>query len=241
MSKIFLDKFKDAYYDSFPYALDNELMLNWYPKRILQLAKGESVLELGLGHGYTSIIFSKNFKKHLVIDGSREIIEDFRRKFDTEENVNIVHSYFEDYDNDEKYDIIVMGFVLEHVEDPNLIVEKYKKLLKPDGRMFIAVPNSEALNKRIGFEAGLLKDMSALSQADKALGHQRLFTVESLRQLVAGHDLNVITVEGIFLKPITTAQINKLELSHDILLGMLKLGINYPELCVGILMEVAEE
>ena len=69
MSTEYLDQFHGAYDDSFPFALDNRLILNWYCQRIMHSAEGESMLELGLGHGYTALQFSENFGRHLVLEG----------------------------------------------------------------------------------------------------------------------------------------------------------------------------
>ena len=231
-----LDVYKKAYQNTFEYDLDNRLVLSWYPERIIKKAAGESLLELGLGHGYSSIAFAQKYKRHLVIEGSQDIIDEFNRK--NSHKVNIVKAYFEDFSSDEKFDIIVMGFILEHVENADLILAKYKQFLSPHGTIFIAAPNSEALNKRIGFEAGIITDMSALSEGDKALGHKRLFTVDSLKKLVKSNGYTVKETEGIFLKPVTTKQICQLNLSENVLQAMLKVGINYPELCVGILMRI---
>ena len=232
----YLDKFADAYQND-PYAIDNRLILNWYPERILKLAQGDSLLELGLGHGYTSLKFNKKFTRHVVIEGSEEIITQFNQKVGPNK-IEIIRTYFEDYETEEKFDLIVMGFVLEHVEDPSLVLQKFKQFLNSNGSIFITVPNYEALNKRLGYEAGLIKNIEELSQADLKQGHRRLFTVESLKSLVTSNGFSVKTVEGLFLKPITTQQIIKLNLSEEILQAMLKVGVNYPELCVGILMEI---
>jgi 2-polyprenyl-3-methyl-5-hydroxy-6-metoxy-1,4-benzoquinol methylase len=130
-----------------------------------------------------------------------------------------------------------MGFVMEHVDDPYFILARFKQYLKPEGSIFITVPNSRALNKRIGFEAGMIDDYDALSDADHALGHKRLFTVDSLKTLIESANCVVMRMEGLFLKPITTGQIRELGLSKEILQAMLRVGIDYPELCVGILAE----
>src|SRR5580700_7638276 len=73
-----LDDSVRAYQNDFPYALDNRLILNWYPHRIIRLAKGRSMLELGLGHGYSSLIFSRHFPVYTVIEGSNAVILQFR-------------------------------------------------------------------------------------------------------------------------------------------------------------------
>lgn len=236
-----LDNYSNAYGTDFTYSLDNELILNWYPKRILEKVTGDSILELGLGHGYTSIIFSNSFKRHVVIDGSQEIISDFKKKYEEADKMNIIYNYFEEFETKEKFDVIVMGFILEHVDDPDLILKKYKSFLKPNGKIFIAVPNSDALNKRIGFEAGILDSMSKLSNADLLLGHQRIYNLNSLKALCTRNNYIINRVEGIFLKPITTQQIKDLKMSDEIIQAMLKVGIDYPELCVAMLMEVTLE
>lgn len=46
-----------------------------------------------------------------------------------------------DTDLQEKYDVITMWHVLEHVPDYHAEIEKLKKLLKPGGLLVIAVPN----------------------------------------------------------------------------------------------------
>ncbi len=231
-----LNAFADAYENDNIYALDNRLMLNWYPQRILKKSSGESLLELGLGHGYTTQLLSKHFPRHVVIDGSAEIIQRFRHLYPDNPS-EIVECYFENFTTDIRFDVVCMGFVLEHVADPNLILKRFRRFLKPRGKLFVSVPNATALNKQLGYEAGMLADMMALSEADLAFGHQRLFTRKSLERLVQDCGYKVISTEGIFLKPIATHQIKQLNMSEAILQAMLTVGIDYPELCVGLLLE----
>jgi len=233
----YLDSFTDAYEESFSYALDNRLILNWYPERIIKLTQGQSSLELGLGHGYSALRFAQSFTRHVVIEGSAEIIKQFKGK-NSESNVEIIHSLFEDFDTTEKFDTIIMGFILEHVDEPGAILVKYQKYLKPGGSLFVTVPNCQALNKRLGYEAGLLKSLWELGVGDIALGHKQLFSVQSLTHLVESKGYQIDATEGLLLKPITTQQMIDLKLSEKILQAMLMVGIDYPELCVGILMKL---
>lgn len=234
-----LNSYLPAYQDEFLYALDNRLILNWYPDRVMSLAKGDSLLELGIGHGYSTSRFSKHFKRHLVIDGSSEIIRQFQETF-PDCSASIVENYFETFETSERFDVIVMGFILEHVDNPELILSRYKKFLKPNGVIYLTVPNAEALNKRLGYEAGLLPSLFQLGEGDKALGHQRLFSVQTLKDMIQKCGYSCDKLEGIFLKPITTSQIQELALSEEILQGMMKVGIDYPELCVALFMEIRE-
>lgn len=234
-----LDSFIAAYGEGFSYAFDNNIMLNWYPERIMQLcpAKGR-LLELGIGHGFTTNRFSQHFSHHVVIDGSASVIEQFRSQY-PDCNAKVVQDYFENFDTEERFDVIVMGFVLEHVADPRLVLQRYKKFLAPGGRCFVAVPNGESLHRRFGQEAGFLNDLMALGKGDLELGHQRLYSQDSLSCELHESGYRVARKEGIFLKPFTTAQLQTLHLDANIIQAMCKVGIDYPELSCALLFEAA--
>ena len=68
-----LDKVSSEYKPGSATEIENNLILNWYPKRVLDRLSGEStrsLLELGIGHGYTTALFNGYFERHVVIDGS---------------------------------------------------------------------------------------------------------------------------------------------------------------------------
>src|SRR6266496_2732843 len=61
-----LDAHVAAYQGGNLYDFDNEILLTWYPQRIVMNSTGAgSVLELGLGHGFTTNIFSNTFSRHV--------------------------------------------------------------------------------------------------------------------------------------------------------------------------------
>ena len=154
------------------YEFDNNIMLHYYPKRIKEILgdKRGSCLDLGLGHGYVAEAFSEFFDRYVVLDGDINMIKRFKKYF-PENNIEIIETYFEDYSTEEKFDVILCGFVLEHVESPQFILKRYANFLKREGRMFIAVPNAETLNRRIGIVAGILEDLKQLSENDILLAY----------------------------------------------------------------------
>ena len=80
MSNI-LDRHLAAYQGDNQYDFDNEILLTWYPERVIfHAGTSKSILELGLGHGYTADIFSRHFKRHIVVEGSSAVINNFRNK-----------------------------------------------------------------------------------------------------------------------------------------------------------------
>ncbi|HTN65169.1 MAG TPA: class I SAM-dependent methyltransferase [Burkholderiaceae bacterium] len=233
-----LDNHVQAYQGSSIYDFDNFIQLKWYPERVIQFSAGaSSLLELGLGHGITTGVFAQHFKRHVVIDASPAVIENFRQRFPNS-TVEIAESYFETFETSEHFDVIMFGYILEHVDDPVWILKHFRRFLKPGGRMFVTVPNAEVLNRRLGHLAGLLPDMQELSEHDLLLGHKRYYTVESLRKDILQAGYAIKRLEGIYLKPLTTSQMISLNLDEKIVHALCLAAIDYPELSCGILAEL---
>ena len=135
--------------------------------------------------------------------------------------------------------MIVFGYILEHVDDPVLILKHFRQFLAPGGRMFVTVPNAAVLNRRLGHLAGMLPDMQELSEHDLLLGHKRYYTVETLRKDVEESGYEIKRLEGIYLKPLTTRQMISLDLDERIIQALCEVAIDYPELSCGILAELA--
>jgi SAM-dependent methyltransferase len=234
-----LDVHVEAYEGENFYDFDNEILLTWYPQRILYKSKGaHSILELGLGHGFTTNIFSNNFDRHVVLEGSPAVVQNFKKRF-PKCNAQIVETYFEEFNTEEKFDVIVIGFVLEHVDNPINIINHYKNFLAPSGKMFLAVPNAEVLNRRLGHLAGMLDNLGVLSENDLLLGHKRYYTVNSLSADIVKAGCQIEKMEGIYLKPFTTSQLISLNLDEKIIRALCEVGVDYPELSCGILAQAS--
>ena len=233
-----LDNVSSEYLPNAATEVENDLMLHWYPKRIVErFGKCKSLLEFGLGHGFTSGIFNGACERHVILEGSKVVIDQFvanNPDFDAE----LVEGYFETFDSEEKYDVIIMGFVLEHVDDPGLLLEKFRNNLAPGGKLYVAVPNGKSLNRRYGLELGLIDDIYSLNQNDLALGHQRQFCVDTMSELLESKGYSIDHVEGIYLKPLPLNVLRTLDDFEANLQAMLKVGVDFPELCVAFFMEV---
>ena len=233
-----LNKHVTAYQGNTLYDFDNEVLLTWYASRIVALeGRAESVLELGLGHGHTARVFASHFKEYTILDGSAAVIENFKAH-NPECRARIFQSLFEEYEGREDYDIVVLGFVLEHVDDPVFVIRHFMRNVRPGGRMYIAVPNAEVLNRRLGRLAGMLPDIQRLSENDLLLGHQRYYTMQSLTSDIIKAGCEIEKTEGIYLKPFTTEQILSLHLDRKVITALCEVGIQYPELCCAIMVSI---
>lgn len=238
-----LNQYKDAYRDDFKFNDENMAMLSAYARHLINYAATLSdvkILGLGIGHRMVSqTVFALlgNVSKFTIVEGSDEIIETYKAQTQVPTYVNIVNDYFENFDTTERYDILEMGFVLEHVDDPELIVTRFKKFLKPNGRIFMAVPNALGLHRRIGHAAGLLNAPYALSAEDLMLGHKRYYDYTSFTKLALHCGLRIVSTKGILLKPVTTSQMQMLNLPENVYNALFKVAEVYPELANAILIE----
>ena len=231
-----LDSMASQYRPGAATELENELILNWYPKRILKRldeAPRKSLLEFGIGHGHTTALFNRHFKRHVVVEGSAVVIGQFRATHPQVE-VEIIEGFFETFSVPETFDAVIMGFVLEHVDDPGLILDRARRLIKKGGRLFIAVPNAKSLNRRLGLALGKIRDIYDLNENDLALGHKRQFCRDTIKALLVEKGYTVTWEEGIYLKPLPLGYMQKMPEFRENLVAMCEVGVDFPDLCVGL-------
>jgi len=63
------------------------------------------------------------------------------------------HGYFcgriEDFETDQRFDLVLLLNVIEHVRDPVRVLEKVRSLLSPNGVALLKTPNYDALDARL--------------------------------------------------------------------------------------------
>lgn len=67
------------------------------------------------------------------------------------QDVTFTQSSFDDFDQSEAFDGIILGEVLEHFSDPGAMLKKAERILDKDGKIIITTPNMPSLNSRLRF------------------------------------------------------------------------------------------
>lgn len=111
------------------YMLNNKL--NWIKKEI---GNRGDILDIGCGVGE----FLKKAKKNQFEVSGIETNKK-ARKIALEEDIPVFKKIEEI--GERKFDLISLWHVLEHLNDPDKVLQQIKEHLKPNGRVFIAVPN----------------------------------------------------------------------------------------------------
>lgn len=172
--------FDDAYMRKYMYGLaitaflwPNHVALHDFFVRTFPRGRDGNYLEIGPGHGYYFMQAARlgNFERLLGVDISaasvaltRDIIRHF--EIDKKCRADVIETDFLTFhEEDREYSCIVMGEVLEHVEDPGRFLSAIARLSGPSTHIFVTTcMNAPAVDHISLFRAGKdVEDIIALS------------------------------------------------------------------------------
>lgn len=192
--------------------------------------EGKSALEVGCGSGLSTEKLCDLFGDIEVIEPSVKNIELLRRRVPDVPCHNVL---LENFEAQRKYDFVFFLNVIEHVEDPIASLQALTYLVKDEGLIFISAPNCMSLNRRAGYKMGLLKSYDQMAPKDYEVGHRRLYTVDMLTDHCERAGLKVLSMKGMYLKPLSEAQM--LNLGDAAVRAFYALGEDVPQLCASLL------
>lgn len=115
-----------------------KVMLDRKYSLIHRLSSGRELMDFGAGTGYfLDHMRQRGYTVHGVeIDsGARAFAQ---KKFGI--HIDGIDTFYESKAQ-EAYDVITMWHVLEHIEDPHDLLQRLHRMLRPGGKMLIALPN----------------------------------------------------------------------------------------------------
>ncbi len=197
---------------------------------------GGKALQVGCAHGDQTSLLLKSYPDLTVLEPEPQFIVLAGRKVGNA--AKFVEGFVETYETNDRYDAIFFSHVLEHVIDPVVALRALGALLTPTGRLFVAVPNAEAPSRRIAVKMGVLDHLEAMSVADTAAGHRRVYRMDTLERDVRHAGLTIQKSGGIFYKPLANFQFDALiggPLIGDAFLeGCYQLGLERPTECASL-------
>ena len=149
-----------------------------------------SILDIGSGRGFVLYYLKKyfGFKKAIGIQISRNACEFSRKKLGLE----IIEKDFLDIQfGEEKFDLVTMTHVLEHVARPERYIEKISRILNGRGKLIIEVPNFNSWTRRLTGMHWLGLDLDY---------HVTFFTPDSLCSLLKKYSFKIKTVRSFSLE-----------------------------------------
>lgn len=116
-------------------------------KRLLDLKKGEKVLDLACGNGFFSAELTKTAKV-IGVDIARNLIEQARKNVPSA-NFFVSSAEKMDFLDDNSMSKIVIVLAIQNMENPHLVFKECARLLKPGGSLHIVLnhPTFRVLKK----------------------------------------------------------------------------------------------
>jgi 2-polyprenyl-3-methyl-5-hydroxy-6-metoxy-1,4-benzoquinol methylase len=194
--------------------------------------KGRRCLELGPAEGVMTPHLHRAFPDLTLVDGVEAFCASLRLRFPT---ATVIRSLFEDFRPTALFDTLVLGHVLEHVENPVDLLRKAGSWLAPGGIICCAVPNSRSLHRQAAVLLRILDTERSLNPTDVHHGHRRVYDPESFRADFLAADLRVQFFGGYWIKPLSNRQMEA-EWTPEMIGAFMQLGERYPDIAAEIII-----
>lgn len=130
------------------YIKERKQFENIFSKRVEIISKFKTsgnVLEIGSSTGVLLEMLKKKGWNVLGIEPSKASAE-----FAKEQEIETLNTTFEKAKlKSASYDLVIMNHVLEHMDDPTMILRKIRMALKNEGYLFIDIPNFSSFSSKI--------------------------------------------------------------------------------------------
>lgn len=225
--------------EKYAYTFDFDVMHPYMVRSFEPLFNKGSLLELGSYKGNFTKRLLPYFDDATCVEASTTAIEDARKELG--DKVTFVNGLFEKAVLPKRYDNVVLTHVLEHLDDPVLVLKRINdEWLAKNGRLFLVCPNANAPSRQIAVKMGLITHNTAVTPAEAEHGHRCTYTLDTLEQAAVAAGLKVVHRSGIFFKALANFQWDRLLqtdiVSKEYLDGCYELGKQYPDLCASIFL-----
>ncbi|WP_226971937.1 bifunctional 2-polyprenyl-6-hydroxyphenol methylase/3-demethylubiquinol 3-O-methyltransferase UbiG [Thermosynechococcus sp. CL-1] len=196
------------------------------------------ILEIGPAEGIMTQLLINDGVKPDILEGSKIFAENLRQQFP---DLQIYNSLIENFQPVCFYDVIILGHVLEHVDDPVLILSTIRNWLVPKtGVILAAVPNARSIHRQAAVVMGLIPHEETMSEKDIHHGHRRIYTPETFRRDFTLAGLSIEFFGGYWLKPLSDRQLEE-SWTPEMLRAFMKLGERYPDIAAELVIVAKKE
>ena len=115
------------------------------------------------------------------------------------------------------------------LKNRQLILQKIRNWLKPNGIVLCAVPNARSIHRQVAVEMNLISSVFDQSEKDIHHGHMRIYTPETLLSEFLNATYYIVSRGGYWLKPLSDRQIEE-NWSDEMINSFMKLGEQYPDI-----------
>ena len=193
------EEFTDSTERLYTYGFDLDVMHPFMLRSFEPMFRPGSVLELGSFKGNFTKRLLEKFDDVTCVEASDEAIAEAEAVLGT--SVKFINGTFETVELPRRHDNIVLTHVLEHLDDPVMVLRRInEEWLAPGGRLFLVCPNGNAPSRQIAVKMGLISHNTAVTPAEALHGHRITYALDTLERDVVASGLRVAHRSGIFFK-----------------------------------------
>jgi len=158
-------------------------------------SKNSNILDIGCHDGTFLSLIENRENSFFGLDASDWAIIESRKK-----NLNARQFFFDDKTKlpfeENFFDLIVAGEIIEHIYDTNFFLEEIRRTLKTGGKLLISTPNIASLGRRLLLLFGANPIIELSPNEPGSVGHIRYFTFKTLRKLLKKHNFKILSSQS---------------------------------------------
>lgn len=195
----------------------------------LEFVTGAKALDLGyVDDMWSGALLARGFAVDIV-EGADVHVAKARDTYRGNGRVRVFHDLFADFRPDAQYDVIIAGDMIRYLDDPRDFLAGARKWLSPGGRLIVTVPNSRSMHRRIGTLMNIEQHPEQANARDVEVGNRDSYDRYKLRALLSESGWNIVTLQGAFLKPLSSAQMA--DWPDDLLRAFHEMGRELQDYC----------
>ena len=108
-------------------------------KLLKEHKKSGKLLDIGSNYGFFSMLTREHGFTPTCVEPSKTLAKIAKDKF----NLNVQNCFLDEFKTKEKFDVITLTDVFEHITEPKEMLQQCRTLLNDEGIIFIKVPNGK--------------------------------------------------------------------------------------------------
>jgi protein-L-isoaspartate O-methyltransferase len=179
---------------------------------LLERLRPERVLEVGCGLDSLANHWTAA-ARFVVVEPGKGFAQAARNDLADRADVEVIEAKIEDVEARAlgPFDLILVSSLLHEAPDPGAILATLHGIADGGAVVHVNVPNANSFHRLLAVEMGLIQDATAMSDMQRKLQQQRVFTQQSLAALAKAQGFEVTEAGSYFVKPFTHDQMQRLQ------------------------------
>lgn len=155
----------------------------------------KGILDIGCHDGTFLSLIKKRNNNFYGLDASDWAVSQSKKK-----DFDVRQFFFDDKTRlpfeDDFFDLIVAGEIIEHIYDTDFFLEEIRRVLKTNGKLLISTPNIASLGRRLLLFFGISPLIELSPNEPGSVGHIRYFTFKTLEKLLRKHRFKIASSQS---------------------------------------------